>query len=64
MLFLLNVDADCIDSISIVNVPLKEKSMGVKETKKVYFFGKPLGVFLIKIVCYLDCPCMYKYVLT
>lgn len=52
--FLLNVEANCIGSFSIVNVPLKEKSMGAKETKEVYFSGKLLGIFLITIVCHFN----------
>jgi len=34
---LLNVDSNCMGSISIVNVALKEKSMGAKKTKEFYF---------------------------
>lgn len=41
---MLNVDSNCMGSISIVNVALKEKSMGAKETKEFYFSVKQQGI--------------------
>lgn len=40
---LLNVDSNCIASISTVNVVLKDKSMGTTETKEFYFLCKTAG---------------------
>lgn len=40
-------------SISILNVALKEKSMGAKETKEFYFSVKQQQ-YLIKIECHLE----------
>lgn len=49
---LLNVDSNCMGSIGIVNVALKEKSMGAKETKEFYFPVKQQEN-LIKMGCHL-----------
>lgn len=35
---------NCMGSISIVNIVLKEKSMGAKETKEFYFSVKTAGI--------------------